>query len=129
MPPLDALLCPHCGKPVPPHPPAGSPPPPEYGVILADIQKVLDQMSKTADALAKLQADDTELAGEIAQLLALVAAFPAQQSAAITAALNAAGTDDDTNAAVVAAADQQTQTLISQIAAVLPAPAPAPATA
>lgn len=122
--PMKALFpCPHCGLPIhaaaPAHSPVGTPPPSGFTELLAEMKEVLTQMSKTAAALADLQAADTELQTEVQTLLAAVAAFPKQVSDAVSAALTAAGADDEANAAAVEAATNAANTLSAQIQAAL----------
>lgn len=137
MPPLDALLCPHCGKPLSPD---GSPAAADIREILAGIQRIESTMSKTSDAIATIVATETEEAAELKTLVSLgqqaVTALNNQSTVvtnAVNAALAAANLDDATNAAALAAANTSMQadlasatSIASALSSALP---PAPASA
>lgn len=101
----------HHHSPIPPD----GPPPPFVGQILAAIQGISSNMSKTSDAIADLSAADDELATELKALLADVQGFPA----VLQKALADAGVDDATNATAVEAAATVTKTFTASILAAL----------
>ena len=98
--------------------------------IVAALQRLEDQMSKTTAALGDLSATDDTLAAKLTDLLTAFAGEPTAIAAAVAAALVTSGVDDDTASAAVEAARARSQSFVDKITAALspvaadPIPAP-----
>jgi hypothetical protein len=83
-------------------------------------------MTALADATAALAADDTQIEQEVADLIAKLNAVPANNSAALQAALDAENVDAESQTAILLASDTSLKASIASAVAVLTPTPPSP---